>query len=75
MGLPKTIRIDDDLEEKVQRYLEKNEVKFTQLVNLALEKFISEPQTIHLEAVGPQEFLKASKAAYKKHKHAMDKLK
>ncbi len=75
MGLPKTIRFDDELEAKVENYLEKNKIKLPQLVKMAVEKFISETQTITLVPADTEEFLKTAKAAYKKHKHAMDKLK
>ncbi len=46
MGLPQTVRFDDDLEKRVKKYLVQNKIKFPQLVRLALEKFISEPQTL-----------------------------
>lgn len=75
MGLPKNIRFDDELESKVANYLEKNKLKFPQLVKMAVEKFISEPQTITLVPADTEEFLKTAKEVYKKHKHAMDKLK
>lgn len=75
MGLPKTIRFDDELETKVENYLEKNKLKFPQLVKMAVEKFISETQTITLVPADTEQFLKTAKAAYQKHKHAMDKLK
>ena len=75
MGLPKTVRFEEALEEKVEKYLQSNEIKFSQLINMAVEKFISEPQTIELKPVDTQEFLKTAKKAFKKHKGAMDKLK
>lgn len=75
MGLPKTVRLEEDLEKKVESYLEANGIKFAQLVNLAVEKFIKEPQTIQLAPVDEKEFMIAATKAFKKHKHAMDKLK
>jgi hypothetical protein len=75
MELPKTVRFEEELEEKVEKYLESNEIKFSQLINMAVEKFISEPQTIELKPVDRQEFLKIAKKAFKKHKGALDKLK
>lgn len=75
MGLPKTVRFDDDLEKKIEEYLEANGIKFTQLVNMAVTKFISEPQTIRLAPVATQDFLATAKTAFRKHKNAMDKLK
>lgn len=75
MGLPKTVRFEEDLEHKVEEYLEANGVKFSQLVNMAVAKFISEPQTIHLAPVKTEAFVDQAKKAFKKHKDAMDKLK
>lgn len=75
MGLPKTVRFDDELEKKVEMYLESNGIKFAQLVNLAVEKFISEPQTIRLAPVETKDFMATAQKAFKRHKNAMDKLK
>lgn len=75
MGLPKTIRFEDDLEKKVEQYLEANGLKFAQLVNLAVSKFISEPQSIQLKPVEADAFMKVARKAFGKHKSAMDKLK
>ena len=75
MGLPKTIRLEDELESKVEQFMEMNSMKFPQLVNLALKKFISEPQTIELVPIDEKTWSKATERVYKKHKHAMDKLK
>jgi len=75
MGLPKTVRLEKDLEKKVESYLETNGIKFAQLVNLAVEKFIKEPQTIQLAPVDETKFMKTAAKAFKKHKNAMDKLK
>lgn len=75
MGVPKSIRLNAAIEEKVEIYLEQNGISFPDLVNMAVEKFISEPQTIELSPVSERTFLKSAKKAYKKHKKAMDKLK
>lgn len=75
MGLPKTVRFDDDLEKKVEQYLEANGIKFSQLVNLAVANFISKPQTIELAPVDTQPFLNAAKKGFQKHKNTMDRLK
>ncbi|MGE4232032.1 MAG: hypothetical protein AB7F43_01770 [Bacteriovoracia bacterium] len=75
MGLPKNVRLSDDLEPKVEDYLKKNKIKFAQLINLAVEKFITEPQTITLVPADTDKFLKAADSAYEEHKEAMDKLK
>ncbi len=75
MGLPKTVRFDDELEGKIEDYIEKNDIKFSQLVNMAVEKFISEPQVIELEPIDSKRWQQSTAKAYSKHKHAMDKLK
>ena len=75
MGLPKTVRFEDELEKKVEEYLEANGIKFAQLVNLAVAKFINEPQTIQLAPVATKDFMATAKKAFGKHKNAMDKLK
>ena len=75
MGQPKSVRLDDKLEEKVDAYLEQNPLKFSELVALAVEKYISEPQTIELKPIDDKVFSKAINRAMKKHKHAIDKLK
>ncbi len=75
MGLPKTIRLKEEIEEKVDTYMEMNGIRFSDLINNALEKYISEEQTIVLQPVDSKKFLEKAKGALKKHKHAMDKLK
>jgi hypothetical protein len=75
MGLPKTVRFDDELEKKIEEYLEANGLKFAQLLNMAINKFISEPQTIQLVPVPTTDFMATAQKAFKKHKDAMDKLK
>lgn len=75
MGLPKTVRFEDALETKVEKYIEANGIKFSQLVNMAVTKFISEPQSIELSPVNTDEFMKTATKAFGKHKNAMEKLK
>jgi hypothetical protein len=75
MGLPKTVRLEEALEERVEKYLANNEIKFSQLINMAVEKFISELHTIELKPVDTHEFLRTARKAFKKHKDTMDKLK
>ncbi len=75
MGLPKTVRFEEQLESEVEKYLEANGIKFSQLLNLAVSKFISEPQTIQLAPVETNDFMKTATKAFHKHKNAMDKLK
>ena len=68
MGLPKTVRFDDALEKQVKQYLDANGLKFAQLVNIAVAKFISEPQTIELAPVNTKDFMATAEKAFKKHK-------
>jgi hypothetical protein len=75
MGLPKTVRFEDELEKEIEEYLEINNLKFSQLLHSAIRKFISETQTITLVPANTGKFLKTAKRAFKKHKNAMDKLK
>ena len=75
MALPKSIRFEPGLDSKVKNYLKKNKIKFSQLVSMAVAKFISEPQTIELVPSDTKEFLRTAQNAFEKHKDAMDKLK
>jgi hypothetical protein len=70
-----SIRLEPGLESKVQSYLRKNKIKFSQLVSMAVAKFISEPQVIELVPADTREFLASAEQAFEKHKDAMDKLK
>jgi hypothetical protein len=70
MGLPKTVRFDEELEKEIEHYLKKNEIKFSQLVNMAVSKFIMEPQMIQLAPVDNKDFLATAKKAFHKHKDA-----
>jgi hypothetical protein len=75
MALPKSVRFDSNLEVKVKAYLKTNKLKFSQLVAMAVEKFISESQTIQLVPADTKDFLSHAEKAFEKHKDAMDKLK
>ncbi len=75
MPLPKSVRLEPGLEGKVKSYLKKNKIKFSQLVSMAIAKFISEPQTIELKPADTKEFLSTAERAFKTHKDAMDRLK
>jgi len=61
MGLPKTVRLEEQLDERVEKYLVANGIKFSNLINLV--------------PVDTKEFMKTAEKAFKKHKDAMDKLK
>lgn len=76
MGTPKTVRFEDKIESKVQIFLKRNpDIKLAKLINLAVDKFISEPQKIELVPVDPDEWELIAKKEYKRHKKAMDELK
>ena len=75
MATPRTIRLNEKLDATIDKYLKKNRMKFSQLVSLALEKFVSQPQTVTFVPADTEEFVKTAEKAFKKHKHAMDKLK
>lgn len=72
---PISFRADDDLYKKIHRWLKKNPVMTqSQLISAAIEKFISEPQT--LEPIFPSEKDedKMIKKMMKQHKRTLDKL-
>lgn len=75
MGLPKSIRLDQELENEIEDYMNRNKIKFPQLISLALRNFISQPQTIELHPVDDKKWTAAVEKSFKKHKNAMDKLK
>ena len=69
MALSKTIRFDDILEQKVDKYLEKNQIRFTQLVTMAVESFISEPHIIELAPVNGKKWEQIITKAYRKNRN------
>ncbi len=75
MGLPRNVRFEDTLEKQIEKYLDANGIKFSQLVNMAVAKFITEPQSIQLAPVDTKDFMAVAKKAFRKHKDAVDKLK
>lgn len=76
MSKARTIRFNEQLDSLVDEYTEKNGLKINQLVNIAVKKYISEPNSIELEPVEAKdkEWSKAMKKAFKKNKKAMDEL-
>lgn len=75
MASPRTIRLNEKLDATIDKYLKRNRMKFSQLVSLALERFVSEPQTVTFVPADSDQFVKTAEKAFKRHKHAMDKLK
>lgn len=65
----RTVRLDDDVNLLVERFIKKNDISFNKLVNLAVKEFISKPHTIELEPVSLDEWGRnAKKADSKKQK-------
>ena len=75
MSKTRTVRFHDRLDTMVDSYIHKNGLKFNQLVNLAVEKYISGKNTIELEPVGMDEWDGAVNKTLKKHKKTIDDLK
>lgn len=74
MSKARTVRFDDEIDPLVDRFVEKNDINFNKLVNLAVEEFISKPHTIELEPVSEEEWDKLMKKSYKKDKKTLDEL-
>ena len=75
---PTSIRLDETLKPRINEWLGKNDIGLSKLVNLAVAKFISEPQTlepVELVSATDDEVEKAAKKMIKKHKKALDRLK
>ena len=75
---PKTVRLDEEVDKAVQRWLEINKgvgIDFSVLTNRALMNFISQKQTIELESVSTERGLKTAQSAMRKHRKAIDELK
>ncbi len=62
----RTVRLDDDVNLLVERFLKKNDISFNKLVNLAVKEFISKPHTIELEPVSLDEWGRNTKKPEKK---------
>jgi len=50
-GRNRSIRFDESLDKKVRDYLNKNNIRLSTLISLAVEKFISETNRIELRPV------------------------
>lgn len=74
MGKARTVRFEDDVDPAVDRFIEKNDINFNKLVNLAVKEFISKPHTIELQPVDEDEWDKMMKKSYKKYKKTLDEL-
>jgi len=74
MSKARTVRFDDEIDSVVDRFIEKNDINFNKLVNLAVKEYISKPHSIELEPIPQEEWSKNLKKSFKKHKKAMDEL-
>ncbi len=74
MSKARTVRFEDDIDPAVDHFIEKNNINFNKLVNLAVKEFISKPQTIELEPVNEAEWSKLMKKSHKKYKKTLDEL-
>lgn len=75
MTKAKTIRFEENLESRMAEYAETNDIKLNKLVNMAVEKYISEPQTITLEPISNSDWESSMTTSFIKNKKAMDELK
>ncbi len=76
MSKARTVRFEDQLDPLVDEYTEKNGLKLNQLVNIAVKKYITEPNSIELEPIKAKDgdWNKTMKKAFRKNKKAMDEL-
>ncbi len=76
MSKPRTVRFNDQLDVLVEKYANKNNLSFNQVANLAVEQFITKPNSIELKPIKAtdSQWKKGAAKAFKKHKKAMGEL-
>jgi antitoxin component of RelBE/YafQ-DinJ toxin-antitoxin module len=76
MSKTRTVRFNEKLDSQVDEYTSKNGLKLNQLINLAVKKYITEPNTINLEPVDAKnnEWLDGLEETFSNHSKAMDEL-
>ncbi len=76
MTKARTIRFEEKLDSIVDEYTDKNGLKLNQLVNIAVKKYISEPNSIELEPVTVEDSKWDAKMrkSFKQNKKAMKEL-
>lgn len=74
MSKARTVRFEEDIDPAVEKFIEKNDITFNKLVNLAVKEFISKPHSIELEPVNEAEWDKLMKKSHKKYKKSLDEL-
>jgi hypothetical protein len=52
---PRSVRLPDDVDAAVSRYMEQNRINFNQLCAFALEKYMAEPQSIAFQPISVPE--------------------
>jgi hypothetical protein len=52
---PRSVRLPDDVDAAVSRYMEQNRINFNQLCAFALEKYMAEPQSIRFQPISIHE--------------------
>lgn len=57
---PKTIRLDRELESKVNVYCRKNNVSLNRLVNMAVDKFITQKHVIEMSPLDQEDLKEAT---------------
>jgi GTP cyclohydrolase FolE2 len=74
-----SVRLDTDLELNIDQWLAKNPgIHLSRLVNLAIRRFISEPQTLQPVSVAPAKSTvvkRSMKKMMQQHQDMLDKLK
>lgn len=75
MSVPRSVRFHPQVEQQIEAYLASNPIKFSELVNMAVSRFMAEKQIIELLPVDTESSLKVAAKAFQNHKDAMDKLK
>ncbi len=74
-----SVRLDNDLEPNVDQWLSQNPgIHLSRLVNLAIRRFITEPQTLQpvtLQAAKTGKVKQSMKKMMKQHQDMLDKLK
>lgn len=76
MAKARTVRFEEELDKMVDQFTDKNGLKLNQLVNLAVKKYITEPNTIELKPVhaSDEEWNNKMKKSFAKNRKAMDEL-
>lgn len=76
---PISVRLDDDLESNIDQWLAKNPgIHLSRLINLAIRRFITEPQTLQpitLVTAKAGKIKQSVKKMMKQHQDMLDKLK